>query len=490
MKALALFAAAVGALAYVAAAASKCTADAPCFREGWCDSGPMFCMFSMCNVEKSFNSTSCWKPEGCSNQNVSFDSSSDVVAIRGYGGNPVTNPFVSIFEPNNAAVTDGNLVLQMNYDAPNKKGFGATTSASHTFQYGRVTARIKTAAIAKGTVSAFIIRNDQVGDEIDFEWVGKSPNQVQTNFFYHDILDYSNSEYFDVGANTATTYHDYTIDWTPDAITWIVDGKTLRKLNRKDTYDSKTKVYKFPAAEGRIGFSIWDGGNSGSDGTEKWAGTPTPWTPSTVYKMFVDSIKITCAKENPKPPVSSISSATTTTATTSTTTTTSEAPPTTSTTTSEVPSSTTTTTTSEVPSSTTTTTTTSEAPTTTTTTTSTTTTPDGPTDPPPPTTLIDTHVPPTPTDTNSGDPPVVPPTPTNSDPKNPPVQPPTPTDSDPKNPPVQPPTPTDSDPKNPPVEPPKPTEPGKPPVQPPTEPTSSDSNRKCFVVYRTVTVTA
>ncbi|KAJ2490311.1 putative glycosidase CRH2 [Coemansia sp. RSA 2050] len=480
MKTFALFAAAVGALAYVVAAASKCTADAPCFREGWCDSGPMFCMFSLCNVEASFNSTSCWKPEGCSNQNVGFDSSSDVVAIRGYSGNPIANPFVSIFEPNNAAVSDGNLVLQMNYDAANKRGFGATTSASHTFQYGRVTARIKTAAIAKGTVSAFIIRNDQVGDEIDFEWVGKSPNQVQTNFFYHDILDYSNSEYFDVGSNTATTYHDYTIDWTPEAITWIVDGKTLRKLNRKDTYDSKTKVYKFPSAEGRIGFSIWDGGNSGSDGTEKWAGTPTPWTPSTVYKMFVDSVKITCAKENPKPPVSSTTSTTSTTAATTTT----------------VASSTSTTTTAEVESTTAATTTAAEV------TPTTTTTSESSVAPPSPTTLVDTNVPtdtasvpdsspfipPIPTDTTSGNPPVVPPIPTITDPKNPSVQPPTPTDSDPKNPPVQSPTPTDSDPKNPSVEPPKPTESGRPPVQPPTDPTSSDSNRKCFVVYRTVTV--
>ncbi|KAJ2041092.1 putative glycosidase CRH2, partial [Coemansia sp. S16] len=284
MRTFALFAIAAGAFAYVAAAASKCTADAPCFREGWCDKGPMFCMFSLCNVKESYNSTSCWKPEGCSNQNVKFDSSSDVVAIRSYGGDPNATPFVSIFDPNNAVVSDGNLVLQMTYDAPNKKGFGATVDASHTFLYGRVTARIKTASIAKGTVSAFIIRNDQTGDEIDFEWVGKSPNEVQTNFFYHDILDYGNSEFFDVGANTATSYHDYTIDWTPDAVTWIVDGKTLRKLNRKDTYDSKTKEYKFPASEGRIGFSIWDGGNSGSDGTQKWAGTPTPWTPSTVYK--------------------------------------------------------------------------------------------------------------------------------------------------------------------------------------------------------------
>ncbi|KAJ2875814.1 putative glycosidase CRH2 [Coemansia aciculifera] len=500
MRTFALFAVAAGAFAYVAAAASKCTADAPCFREGWCDSGPMFCMFSLCNSKESYNSTSCWKPEGCSNQNVMFDSSSDVVAIRKYGGDPHATPFVSVFDPNNAVVSDGNLVLQMNYDAPNKKGFGATVDASHTFLYGRVSARIKTASIAKGIVSAFIIRNDQTGDEIDFEWVGKSPNEVQTNFFYHDILDYSNSEFFDVGSNTAASYHDYTIDWTPDAVTWIVDGKTLRKLNRKDTYDSKTKEYKFPASEGRIGFSIWDGGNSGSDGTQKWAGTPTPWTPSTVYKMFVDSVQITCAKENTKPPVTSPSSSSSTSSTTS----------------SSISSTTSSTSTKGTKSSSSSNTSVTSS------------------------TLIDTNLPtPTGSDSVPESSPSIPPIPTYSDPEypsvvpsippgpnpgNPSVKPPNPTGVDPGNPTVRPPKPSDPEPGNPEpsnpgpgnpepsnpgpgnpepgnpsVQPPKPSDPepgnpgpgnpdpGNPSVQPP-KPTPSDGNQKCYVVYRTVTV--
>ncbi|KAJ2892429.1 putative glycosidase CRH2, partial [Coemansia aciculifera] len=168
MRTFSLFAATAGALAAVASAASKCAADVPCIREGWCGSGPAFCMFSMCNPNESFSSTSCWKAEGCANQNVSFDSNSDAVAIASYNGNPKTNPFVSIFDPNNAVVSNGNLVLNMKYQADKNKGFGATASAAYTFQYGRVTARIKTASIAKGVVTAFIIRNDQIGDEIDF----------------------------------------------------------------------------------------------------------------------------------------------------------------------------------------------------------------------------------------------------------------------------------------------------------------------------------
>lgn len=283
------------AFASAVVADSKCTAGAPCYREGWCDNGPMFCMYSLCDPSKSFNSTSCWKPEGCTSQETQFDKSSDAVAIKQYKGNPNDNSFVSIFEPNNANVENGNLVLKMTLPKGKKQGFGATVDSTHTIHYGRVTARVKTASVAKGVVTAFIIRNDQIGDELDFEWVGKDPSQVQVNYFYHDILDYGNSKRIDVGADTSADYHDYTIDWSEDSVKWIVDGKTVHTLNRKDTYDSKKKVYKYPSAEGRVGLSIWDGGNAPGKGTQEWAGYPTPWNKDTVYRAYFDSIKIECS---------------------------------------------------------------------------------------------------------------------------------------------------------------------------------------------------
>ncbi|KAJ2501542.1 putative glycosidase CRH2 [Coemansia sp. RSA 1972] len=297
-----LFALALTAGALVFAASSdgnKCTEFSPCSREGYCDANAMFCMWDLCDPTKSYNATSCWQPEGCLDQTIEFASSSDVVPIRQYSGNPNTNALVSIFEPDNSKIEDGKLVLDMTYDSAQDKGFGTTVHSSHSFQYGTVTARIKSASIAKGVVSAFIIRSDLVGDEIDFEWVGKDPNSVETNIFYHDILNYSNSRYFDIGGDTSAEYHDYTIVWDPDFVQWAVDGKTLRTFKREDTYNKANDEYRFPAAEGRVGLSIWDGGNSGPEGTEEWAGTPTPWTPSTVYQMFVESITIKCSGSHP-----------------------------------------------------------------------------------------------------------------------------------------------------------------------------------------------
>ncbi|KAJ1818051.1 putative glycosidase CRH2 [Coemansia sp. RSA 2675] len=299
-----------GAAAVLAAASSQvlaqstCNQWAPCSREGYCDSNAMFCLWGLCDPVKSFNSTSCWQPEACATQTVNFDSAADAIPIKAYSGNPSTNAFLSVFEPNHASVANGNLEMKMTYDAAQKKGFGATATASHTFQYGRVTARVKTASVAPGVVSAFIIRNDQTGDEIDFEWVGKDPSEVQTNYYFNNVLDYTKMVRYNVGGNTAAEYHDYTMDWSAEALVWLVDGKVIRTLNRKDTFNPATNTYAYPTSKSRISFSIWDGGNSGAEGTQQWAGFPTPWGPNTAYQMFVDSVQISCGGDSTHPPTS------------------------------------------------------------------------------------------------------------------------------------------------------------------------------------------
>ncbi|KAI7835208.1 concanavalin A-like lectin/glucanase domain-containing protein [Kickxella alabastrina] len=298
MKFSSAFAAAVGILfasSTAVSAQSTCNEWSPCFREGYCDADAMFCLWGLCDETKSFNSTSCWKPEGCSSQTVVFDNSADVVPIRSYGGNPNTSPFLSIFEPSHASVANGALELQMTYDAAQKKGFGATVDAAHTIQYGKVTARVKTASVAPGVVSSFIIRNDVTGDEIDFEWVGKAPREVQTNFYFNDILDYTQMVPYVLQSDTSADYHDYTIDWTAEAITWLVDGVVIRTVKKADTFDAASNSYKFPTSEARVAFSIWDAGNSGAQGTQEWAGYPTPWNNGAAsYKMFVDSVSVQC----------------------------------------------------------------------------------------------------------------------------------------------------------------------------------------------------
>ena len=39
--------------------------------------------------------------------------------------------------------------------------------------------------------------------------------------------------------STFDSYHDYTIDWKPDTLTWSIDGQVVRTINKKDTMDSQ-----------------------------------------------------------------------------------------------------------------------------------------------------------------------------------------------------------------------------------------------------------
>ncbi|PIA13558.1 hypothetical protein COEREDRAFT_83416 [Coemansia reversa NRRL 1564] len=298
MKITSVLAAATLAMASTTFGQSTCNEWSPCYREGYCNVDASFCLWGLCDESKSYNSTSCWKPEGCTSQVVNFHETSDIIPIGSYAGNPETNAFLSIFEPDNTRIGSGNLELRMKYDPSTKKGFGATAKSSHTIQYGRVTARVKSGSLAKGVVTSFIIINEQTGDEIDFEWVGLNPDQVQTNFYYRGVLDYTKMLPANVGSDSSAAYHDYTIDWSEDKIVWLVDNKPIRTLNRADTYDASKGVYAFPTSEGRIALSIWDGGNSGQQGTQEWAGYPTPWSADTVYKAFFDSVTIECSGDS------------------------------------------------------------------------------------------------------------------------------------------------------------------------------------------------
>ncbi|ORY01596.1 hypothetical protein K493DRAFT_388651 [Basidiobolus meristosporus CBS 931.73] len=90
--------------------------------------------------------------------------------------------------------------------------FGATVTSVRWIQYGNVTTRVKTASTSPDVVTSFIIRNPE-GDEIDFEWVGGSPDQVQTNYYYNVILDYKNGRKTPVGCNTADGLNENMLQW-------------------------------------------------------------------------------------------------------------------------------------------------------------------------------------------------------------------------------------------------------------------------------------
>ncbi|KAI9598571.1 concanavalin A-like lectin/glucanase domain-containing protein [Syncephalis fuscata] len=276
----------------------KCGKDSPCCSNGWCDSKLRFCAVN-CEPENSFSPKSCIPTPDCVNFETSFGNAKKFVQLDDFNGNPNEIDFYSDFKPNNALInSNGEMQLDLKYkgDAKNEVGnyggFGATVTWTRLMKYGKVTALVKSASTSPGVVSSLITKSPG-GDEIDFEWVGLDPSEVQSNYYFNNIPDWTKGKHHAVDVDTSKEYREYAIEWSPDKIVWWVAGKPARTLTREETKQADGS-YKFPTELSHVQLSIWDGGML-AEGTAKWAGTPTNWSDkSKVYSMYVKSLKVEC----------------------------------------------------------------------------------------------------------------------------------------------------------------------------------------------------
>ena len=57
-------------------------------------------------------------------------------------------------------------------------------------------------------------------------------------------------------SDTFEDFHDYEINWTPDEITWLVDGKVGRTVKKSDTFNKTSNQFDFPQTPARVQLSI------------------------------------------------------------------------------------------------------------------------------------------------------------------------------------------------------------------------------------------
>jgi hypothetical protein len=144
---------------------------------------------------------------------------------------------------------------------------GTRLSSRIDFSEVSVEASIKTAGSLPGIVTAFILQSGdkeedlKTADEIDWEWVGRVPDQAQSNVFVNGALDYTRSGMHQAGGVTSDGFHTYRIEWDAKQIRWLIDGAEVRKLVNDGSapYPSKKMFVKM---------SVWDGSKTGG-----WAGT-------------------------------------------------------------------------------------------------------------------------------------------------------------------------------------------------------------------------
>jgi len=225
----------------------------------------------------------------CESKTYKFDSLNRIEPNTKYLGDASKSDWVSSGQP---LVYNGNLLLTM---AP--ETVGTLLASNHYVWYGKATARLKTSR-GQGVVTAFIFLSD-VKDEIDFEFIGADLNTGQTNYYFQGITDYSNGANVSV-EDTFGTFHTYEIDWTPDSITWSVDGDVKRVQKRSETWNSTDNKYHYPQTPSRVQLSLWPAGlPSNGEGTIDWAGGLVDWNSADIqghgyYYATFDEVTIEC----------------------------------------------------------------------------------------------------------------------------------------------------------------------------------------------------
>lgn len=275
---------------------SHCPEETPCCSQyGQCGVGA-YCLGG-CDPRMSFSLDSCVPAPVCASKTLKMDNTDNVVDVSKYLGDPTKADWVA---QGSAIPFNGNTLLTMKPETA-----GTVLASTVYLWYGNVKAKVKTGRGA-GVVTAFILLSD-VKDEIDYEWVGTELDIAQTNYYFQGIPDYTHSANITDVSDTNANFHEYEIQWTPDDITWLVDGKVGRVQKKSDTWNATANQWDFPQTPARLQLSIWPGGAStNAKGTIDWAGGPIDWNSADIqrdgyYYATFGEVDIECYQTNSPP---------------------------------------------------------------------------------------------------------------------------------------------------------------------------------------------
>jgi len=287
-------------------ATSPCPLSAPCCSEyGFCGTGS-FCLGG-CDPFASNTLDSCRPEPICKDANFTFADQSRILTNGTFfDGN--STEYDWLVDKGNIQNSNGDLAIILS-----ETNGGTRLSSTRYVHYGTITARLKTGRWA-GVVTAFITMSD-VKDEIDWEFPGAATTTGQSNYFWQGVIPTgkNNGQTHSGLSDTFSNYHDYTIDWQPDALTFSIDGKAVRTVKKTDTINS-TGIANYPSTPSRVQLSLWPAGIPGTpQGTVDWAGGMIDWNdPDYVsaghFYALVHSVAIKCTGTQPVSATSNLTS--------------------------------------------------------------------------------------------------------------------------------------------------------------------------------------
>ncbi|KAG5912914.1 hypothetical protein E4U42_001707, partial [Claviceps africana] len=155
-----------------------------------------------------------------------------------------------------------------------------------SIMFGRVDITMR-AAPGAGIVSSLVLESDDL-DEIDMEWLGSDPDEMQSNYFGKGQTTTYNRGRFHAVPGTQTRWITYTLDWTSERIVWMADGRVLREQTAADA-----PAGQYPQTPMQVKFGAWAGGDPATNapGTVQWARGPTDFSKGP-FAMLVRGVVI------------------------------------------------------------------------------------------------------------------------------------------------------------------------------------------------------
>lgn len=169
----------------------------------------------------------------------------------------------------------------------NKQGDSPTIQSETYLHFGRVEVKCK-AAPGQGIISSIVLQSEDL-DEVDWEFIGGVDNKVQMNYFGKGNTSTYDRMIEAPVSSVQNEMHTYTLDWTAESITFIIDGTPVRTLNYADANGGKN----YPQTPSTVRIGIWAGGDPTNEkGVIEWAGGLTDYTKAP-FTMTVESVKVT-----------------------------------------------------------------------------------------------------------------------------------------------------------------------------------------------------
>lgn len=190
------------------------------------------------------------------------------------------NSSMNAFDPRFFNVTAGESLISFSDEGAElsivNQGDSVTIQTTFYIFFGQVEVLFK-AASGQGIISTFDMLSDDL-DEIDWEIMGGNTSYVSTNYYGWGNLSEFNSKYIPTTGGSFNSegamggIHNYTINWTPQNLQWILDGQVVRSVGYEE-------AGQWPQTPSFLKFGIWAGGDpTEPKGTIAWAGGPTDYS--------------------------------------------------------------------------------------------------------------------------------------------------------------------------------------------------------------------